>query len=463
MPASANGSSSLIEHLNKQVETKNPVATISFERYLLTGQMLLMQADAYRGSNDESNRYIYLMRFASLILDTLKKHPNFNRNNPRYVEFRKKLIEECFPELDRLKLSLSTQSVPKENTMKYQNPLLSPFGLTDASQVDWTHAGAPNKNPLPPPPQFEQKKSMKTATGKTIEKHSLFAASSASINSASTRAPDRSPMYSASVSFPSIQPPTESLIDRPQPVPLPKEIPLGPQEIEVHTSNGVSPGGGETCACSPPPMISTDVVSSPLPPPPSAIEEPPVLEPRTAGLRNVHISVELLESFLRIAKSNTSREIETCAILAGKLHPKSGVFEITTLLVPKQKGTRDQVEMLNEELLLEEVLTKGLMVLGWIHTHPVFQCFLSSIDVHTTLPYQLLLDEAVAIVMAPTDRKRKCGVFRLTTPGGMDLIKECQKRGFHEHKQTKTRQPIYEISSHVFLNPKLSVSVTDMR
>ena len=139
------------------------------------------------------------------------------------------------------------------------------------------------------------------------------------------------------------------------------------------------------------------------------------------------------------------------------------MLEVNHLLVPQQKGTRDQVEMINEEMLLGEVLSNGLMVLGWIHTHPVFECFLSSIDVHTTLPYQLLLEEAIAIVMAPTDRKRKCGVFRLTTPGGMDLIRNCPKRGFHQHKPTRTGQPIYEIVSHVYYDSKLKVTVKDLR
>jgi len=119
--------------------------------------------------------------------------------------------------------------------------------------------------------------------------------------------------------------------------------------------------------------------------------------------------------------------------------------------------------MLDEELLLGEVLSQGLMVLGWVHTHPIYQCFMSSVDVHTTLPYQLLLDEAIAIVMAPTDRSRKCGVFRLSTPGGMDLIRNCTQRGFHNHGQTKTGQPIYEVSSHVYFDPKTEVRVKDMR
>ena len=43
----------------------------------------------------------------------------------------------------------------------------------------------------------------------------------------------------------------------------------------------------------------------------------------------------------------------------------------------------------------------NLMTLGWIHTHPSHDCFLSSVDMHTHMSYQLMLDEAVAVVVAP--------------------------------------------------------------
>jgi STAM-binding protein len=35
------------------------------------------------------------------------------------------------------------------------------------------------------------------------------------------------------------------------------------------------------------------------------------------------------------------------------------------------------------------MMEKDLLALGWIHTHPQQTCFLSSIDVHTHMPYQV--------------------------------------------------------------------------
>ena len=44
--------------------------------------------------------------------------------------------------------------------------------------------------------------------------------------------------------------------------------------------------------------------------------------------------------------------------------------EFSTLIIPKQKGTSDTVEMLSEEDVLTVHLEKELYPLGWIHTHP---------------------------------------------------------------------------------------------
>lgn len=74
-----------------------------------------------------------------------------------------------------------------------------------------------------------------------------------------------------------------------------------------------------------------------------------------------------------------------------------------------------------------------------------------------------MLDEAVAIVMAPSDRAKRCGIFRLSTPGGLKLVQKCQSRGFHTHPTPETGQPIYELCGHVYLSESLKHSVVDLR
>ena len=49
--------------------------------------------------------------------------------------------------------------------------------------------------------------------------------------------------------------------------------------------------------------------------------------------------------------------------------------------------------------------------------------------------------QAVAIVLAPSDKKKQVGVFRLTEPHGLRLIQKCTLTGFHHHP---TQFEIYE-------------------
>ena len=81
------------------------------------------------------------------------------------------------------------------------------------------------------------------------------------------------------------------------------------------------------------------------------------------------------------------------------------------------------------------------------HTPPCLPaCPLSH---HPPPSLQTMLDEAVAIVMAPKDPSKRVGIFRLTTPGGLKLVQRCPQRGFHAHPPTDTGQPIYELCGHV--------------
>jgi hypothetical protein len=46
------------------------------------------------------------------------------------------------------------------------------------------------------------------------------------------------------------------------------------------------------------------------------------------------------------------------------------VFHLTTVMIPKQHATSDSCDTLDDVAILEHVERHGLMVLGWIHTHP---------------------------------------------------------------------------------------------
>jgi STAM-binding protein len=135
--------------------------------------------------------------------------------------------------------------------------------------------------------------------------------------------------------------------------------------------------------------------------------------------------------------ANTERGVETCGILCGKL--RGGEFELSHLIIPVQEGSPNTTVTRGEELLIDAQekhvsgfcatdeprdelkwgcarAPQGLMTLGWIHTHPTQDCFLSSVDLHTQFSYQTMMPEAVAIVMAPRARVQQ-GVFTITPRG----------------------------------------------
>uniref|UniRef100_A0ACD5VFG8 Uncharacterized protein n=1 Tax=Avena sativa TaxID=4498 RepID=A0ACD5VFG8_AVESA len=179
------------------------------------------------------------------------------------------------------------------------------------------------------------------------------------------------------------------------------------------------------------------------------------------NLRDVQMSVRLTDEFMELAKENTSNNLETCGILGASF--RDGAYYVTTLIIPKQETTAHSCQAFNEEEIHAILSEQSLYPAGWIHTHPSQTCFLSSIDLHTQYSYQVMLPEAVAIVAAPTDPTRSYGIFRLTDPGGMDVLRECGESGFHTHRETTDGGPIYETCSKVHFNPNLRFEIVDLR
>lgn len=119
-------------------------------------------------------------------------------------------------------------------------------------------------------------------------------------------------------------------------------------------------------------------------------------------LRTIFLPAELRSQFLAVAQTNTRNNFETCAILCGSLI--SNAFFISRLVVPDQTSTSDTCEVTEEGdiALFDYVDGQNMTVCGWIHTHPTQTCFLSSRDLHTSVGYQVMLPESVAIVCAPS-------------------------------------------------------------
>ncbi|EJD01860.1 Mov34-domain-containing protein [Fomitiporia mediterranea MF3/22] len=211
----------------------------------------------------------------------------------------------------------------------------------------------------------------------------------------------------------------------------------------------------------PPPLPSAPSVT------PTAAGAPPRISPTSSSerrergsgdLRTVSFPRAVLPRFLSIAAVNTAKNRETCGLLLGR--QRGSKFVVTTLLIPKQHSTSDTCNMDEEELVLDFTETRGLITLGWIHTHPTQSCFMSSVDLHTHSGFQRMLPESFAVVCAP-QHTPNFGIFRLTDPPGLQTILDCdQQSAFHPHPEL----PIYTDADkgHVQMRD-MDLEIVDLR
>ncbi|XP_058823072.1 STAM-binding protein [Topomyia yanbarensis] len=174
------------------------------------------------------------------------------------------------------------------------------------------------------------------------------------------------------------------------------------------------------------------------------------------SLRPVIVPTNTMAKFLQLASKNTLSNVETCGILAGKLTHNQ--LLVTHIIVPKQKGTSDSCTTMNEEEIFNFQDQKNLITLGWIHTHPSQTAFLSSVDLHTHCSYQIMLEEAIAIVCSP--KYDETGFFCLTPSYGLDYISQCRQSGFHPHPKDP---PLFMEALHITLEDKVPIEVVDLR
>ncbi|XP_058732346.1 AMSH-like ubiquitin thioesterase 1 [Vicia villosa] len=488
---------------------------ISLRFYYRIADNILKQADIFRAEKNVVDLYVMLLRFSSLVSETIPRHREY-RTSPQSKKelLRKKLLASVI-ELEKLK-PLAQQKIYELNSRKsYQQSgtenFRSNFSIDFSPVKKQTMAS------------YDQIKAVRQTAGELVSRGSRCqqfpyvrpVEDNMKRLSLTLPRPKEETLSRHSILGPNglkgqWRPPTSD-----KGVRYPTIIDLSPVEIpSLHQSledgslnkkdNSISEQNRSDLestltqsensqvqhADETPSLISFEetedldpikVIRQPSPPPVLAEVQDlvPTVSPHVdeAGCKTetlssdsfvrgesplqLHISTAMMGSFMKLAKSNTDKDLETCGILAGSL--KNRKFYITALIIPKQEATSSSCQATNEEEIFEAQDSRSLFPLGWIHTHPTQSCFMSSIDVHTHYSYQIMLPEAVAIVMAPTDSSRTHGIFRLTTPGGMSVIRQCQQRGFHPHNQPPDGGPIYDTCTDVFLNPDLKFDVIDLR
>ena len=141
----------------------------------------------------------------------------------------------------------------------------------------------------------------------------------------------------------------------------------------------------------------------------------------------IQIASDLIDAFKEISEGNSIEKKETGAILAGYK-----VNDHYALFVPQQVRFADRFEA-TDELDIDNffIQNPGMVLLGVIHTHPGFESFLSSVDLHMLFNYACTNHAIVSIVLAP--ELNTFPAYTLTRKG-MDVLRTCQRTGFHRHK-----------------------------
>ncbi|KAK9714092.1 hypothetical protein RND81_06G071500 [Saponaria officinalis] len=493
---------------------------LSLRIYYRIADSILRQAAIFRNEKNIIDLYVMLLRYSSLVSETIPRHRDYAASAQIKKSFLRKQLYDALNELEDLK-SVVKQKVEelqkkpaKQALVLNQNnhhnhhhsqrdsvewPPVTGHSLTNNQVAKYSsrhsYGGLNTEQKVQPVPLEERFHRLSVTTTRpkeeTLLRHSILGPNGLC-------AKWQPPASNIGVRYPS------NIDQTPVEIPRLHQVAADVDEVVVKKDNITSDYESPSLEAVPVlendsqklqdselPMISFDatdvgdtvIVKEPFPPAALTevqdlvvpVEQSPVitenqdlvdsslmgslLQPESP--MELHISTSMMDTFMRLAKSNTAKNLETCGILAGSL--KNRKFYITALIIPKQESTSNSCQATNEEEIFDVQDKRSLFPLGWIHTHPTQSCFMSSIDVHTHYSYQVMLPEAVAIVMAPTDRSKNHGIFRLTTPGGMSVIRHCDRRGFHSHDPPADGGPIYKQCTDVYMNPKLKFDVIDLR
>ncbi|KAI3945449.1 hypothetical protein MKW92_034239 [Papaver armeniacum] len=481
--------------------------------YYRIADSLLKQANIYREEGNIIDLHIMLVRFSSLVAETIPSHRDYQVTLPKLRSmYMKKLpvvlteLESIKPEVDRRVAELnkayydtlgiterisynsdsyhpqSAHSTNQQIMSNLETSQLYPTGRS-TSQASSRHKNnyqIVSSNSMQIEKQFQKLSfGLPPPKEETLSRHSIFGP-----NGLRGKWPE--PTTTLKVQYPSKIDSTPVEISGLQSGPHDPEVDKSTMDMVLALDDGRwSSSAEDSCSSGNiiEELLQVNNIRQPSPPPvlaelkqhdyhpihPSQVADPrpgpaksmPDEMSNSNSYQHLHIPVSMMDAFLRLAQANTKKNLETCGVLAGKL--KNRVFHITTLIIPKQEATSDSCSTMNEEEIFEFQDKLSLFPLGWIHTHPSQTCFMSSVDLHTHYSYQIMLPEAIAIVMAPTDTSRQHGIFHLSDPGGVSLIRNCQQRGFHPHEEPSDGSPIYEHCSHVYMNPKLKFEIADLR
>ncbi|CAG9136870.1 unnamed protein product [Plutella xylostella] len=418
-------------------------------RYYRSGLEMVRMANVYLAEGSLENAYILYMKFMTLFLEKIRKHPEYSQVPAQVKAVNQAKLKEVMPKAETLKKKLIENYtkehlayIEEQKNKHIENEKKRKQEHEDAKLAQRLQADEDNRTTTPHLRDTDKWESLPPSAPPMDGV--LYPDDFAST-------PPRAPPHHYAPGPPLIPPsrPMQDLIPSPR-HPMsglrPVRVPGAVLSKFLHIAAANTKNKVETCGILAGILHTgantSDVTTSPRYP--------------MSGLRPVRVPAAVLRKFLHIAATNTSKKVETCGILACILERNE--LKITHVIVPQQSGSADSCSTNNEEDIFMYQDQHSLITLGWIHTHPTQTAFLSSVDLHTQCSYQLMMPEAIAIVCAP--KYNETGYFALTPNHGMQFIANCRQTGFHPHPEDP---PLFYDVTHIKVDPAATVEMVDLR
>ena len=312
---------------------------IPIRRYFRSGQEMLKMAEVYRTEGNEEASYILYMKYMTLFVEKLKSHRDYVQIIPAEKKKVNKTVREVMAITEELKKKLQKIFSEEYNT--------------------WLE---------------EEMERRMLEEQREAEEGRRRAELEASIES------DRQ-----------VAEWHQARLDQEERERRERSVPPPPYYQPAKYSSPPSAPPPALTTSSPVPQI--DRASKPAAGPSQAPEFDRAVKPavKSGGLRTVVLPGDLTDKFLSIARTNSGRGLETLGTLGGSL--SNNRLVVTHLLIPKQVGKSDSCTMEGLEDVWDTHDKENIIFMGWIHTHPAYSVFLSSVDMHNQYEWQHMLPE----------------------------------------------------------------------
>ncbi|XP_027920656.1 AMSH-like ubiquitin thioesterase 3 isoform X2 [Vigna unguiculata] len=409
-----------LDSIARKIDVDN---RIPLRYYYRIADSLLKQASIYREENNVVDLYIILVRFLSLVSETIPYHRDYHASPPNERAAYKKKSRPVLDELESLKPEFKRR-VEKLKDLHVKAPLPEENGFNKAlqssvnSSLEWPVVNKSNNLSV----DFKQPSgvgshsswnynSMSSSDSRPIDKQfqklslSLPAPNKETLSRHSFLGPNGlrgqwlGPSAEIKVQYPSsdLTHVNDSSLNQTglYDILAIKDSDQGPVTSTMDSVLSLDDGrwsrpsveyGSSVVTESREDPLQSLNIKQPLPPPvlaqvhpecahipPSKVADPrpgPAKSSHDSGLgpttyQHLHIPVKMMEDFLRLASQNTRKNLETCGVLAGSL--KNRVFHITTLIIPKQESTSDSRSLGVAELYVKNDRKKVCgYYMGWI-------------------------------------------------------------------------------------------------